>query len=264
LSFLEKVTVLILTYNEAPNIARTLDALSRFTEIVVLDSGSTDGTIATASRYPNVRIQTRPFDQHAEQWNHGLTACGIERAWVLALDADYVLPPELVEEIDNLPAETLVDGYRVHFRYCINGHRLSAALYPPHIALYRRDRAHYVQDGHTQRVVLQGRIAQLAGFIDHDDRKSLARWLQSQQRYAHLEAEHLLSSPRDQLRRIDRLRLLGWPMPILVPAYTLLIKLCLLDGIAGWIYVLHRTLAEVLIALEIGDRKIRNKAERRR
>ena len=65
MSFLDQTTVLILTLNEAPNIARTLAALTRFPEIVVLDSGSTDATAAIVAQYPNARLVTRTFDQHS-------------------------------------------------------------------------------------------------------------------------------------------------------------------------------------------------------
>ena len=50
---------------------------------------------------------------------------------------------------------------------------------------------------------------------------------------------------------------MGWPAPILVFLYTLVWKRCILDGWAGWLYVLQRTLAEVMLALEIVDRRLR-------
>ena len=163
MSFLDKISVLILTYNEAPNIRRTLDALSGFSDVVVLDSGSNDGTIELLGDYANVRYLTRPFDTHAAQWSHGLTSCGIDRPWVLALDADYILSSALVDEIASLSPGTSISGYRVGFRYCVFGRPLSATLYPPVIALYRRERAHYVQEGHTQRVVVDGTVEDLKG-----------------------------------------------------------------------------------------------------
>lgn len=257
MTMLRDTGVLILTYNEAPNIGRTLNALRAFPEIVVLDSGSTDETVAIVSRHPNCRVVTRPFDNHAAQWTFGLTETGLHQPWLLALDADYVLSQELVEEIGRLQPPDNVAGYRIGFRYCIFGRRLSGTLYPAVIALYRRERARYIQEGHTQRVLVGGRVAQLAGKIDHDDRKPLDRWMISQQRYAVLEAEHLLAAPPRQLRRIDRLRRNGWPAPILVFFYTLLVKRCFLDGWPGWFYVLQRTLAEMMIALNILDRRLR-------
>ena len=257
MSFLEQISVLILTYNEAPNIRRTLDALSRFSDVVVLDSGSDDGTIEIISRYANVRYLTRPFDTHDAQWSYGLSSCGIRRPWVLALDADYKLSSALVDEIASLSPGTAISGYRVAFRYCVFGRPLSAALYPPVIALYRRERAHYLQEGHTQRAVVDGTVAYLQGPIDHDDHKPLSRWFTSQQKYAKLEADHLLSAPRASLRRADNIRLMAWPAPILVFLYTLIAKGCILDGWPGWLYVLQRTLAETMIAIELVDRRLR-------
>lgn len=247
----------MLTHDEAPNVARTLDALVQFTDIVVLDSGSSDGTLDIVARYPNVRAVIHPFDSHAGQWNRGLTSCGLARPWVLALDADYVVSAVLVDEIAGLRPNDEVSGYRIAFRYCINGRPLSGSLYQPHVALYRRDRASYVQEGHTQRLIVEGRVEDLRGWIDHDDRKPLSRWLTSQQKYAKLEADYLLAAQRTDLGRVDRVRLLGWPAPILVFFYALIVKRCVLDGLPGWLYVLQRTVAEMMIALEILDRRIR-------
>jgi glycosyltransferase involved in cell wall biosynthesis len=251
MSFLEQVDVLILTYDEAPNIGRTLAALSRFPEVVVLDSHSTDGTGDIVRNFPNTRLSTRRFDDHASQWSHGLRACGLHRLWVLALDADYLVPPALVDEISHLEPPAPVAGYRTTFRYCVNGTPLSGTLYTPVVVFYRRDKASYVQAGHTQRVVIDGDIADLKGQIDHDDRKPLTRWLASQQRYAKLEAEHLLRLPRTALRSTDRIRLTRWAGPILVFFYTLIWRRCIFDGWPGWFYVLQRTLAETMIALEL-------------
>ena len=65
-SFLDQISVLILTYNEEKNIGRTLAALERFTDIVVLDSGSTDATACIVGSFRNTRLVTRPFDEHAQ------------------------------------------------------------------------------------------------------------------------------------------------------------------------------------------------------
>lgn len=203
MSFLDQISVLVLTYNEAPNIGRTLEALRSFPEIVVLDSGSTDDTTSIVAAFPNTRLETRIFDTHVAQWSHGLERCGLLRPWVLALDADYLLPAALVEEISRLAPNESVAGYRASFRYCINGRPLSAALYTPVVVLYPRTRARYIQTGHTQRVVVEGTIVDLSNRIDHDDRKPIGRWLVAQQRYGRLEAEYLTTTPRGDLRRTD-------------------------------------------------------------
>ena len=257
MSFLDQITVLILTYNEEANIGRTLDALASFSEVVVLDSGSTDATITIAAKHPNVRCVTRPFDTHAEQWTYGLRGCGIERPWVLALDADYVVSPELTEELAQLSPKANVDGYRASFRYRVFGRVLRGSLYPPVVVLYRRARTRYVQEGHTQRAELSGELSALCARIDHDDRKPLTRWLASQRRYATLEVDYLLATPRTKLSRNDRIRIIAWPAPVLVFLYTLIVKRCVLDGWPGWYYALQRAFAEMMIALEILDRRLR-------
>jgi glycosyltransferase involved in cell wall biosynthesis len=251
MSFLREIGVLILTYNEAPNIGRTLDALSAFDDILVLDSGSTDGTREIVERNPRCRIEIRPFDNHASQWNYGLERFASGRPWILALDADYVLSAPLVNELSRLEPAPSTAGYRVRFRYCVHGRPLRGALYPPVIALYRREQAHYFQAGHTQRLSISGAIVDLVSLINHDDRKPFDRWLRSQQQYARLEAEYLSNNSRGGLRPSEKVRLARWAAPILVFGYTLLWKGCFLDGWPGWIYVLQRTLAEMMLALEL-------------
>ena len=251
MDFLDCVDALILTWNEEANLARTLDALVRLRRVVVLDSGSTDATLEIAARYPNVRVCTRPFDSHAAQWNHGLTACGVDAGWVLALDADYLLPPSLVDEIARLEPAAAIGGYRARFRYCIDGEPLSASLYPPVTILYRRAGAHYVQDGHTQRVRIEGEAPMLRVAVLHDDRKPLAAWLASQDRYARLECELLLAKSWTALGWRDRLRRLVVITPWLVPLYCLTVGRGLLDGRRGMFYALQRGIAEAILSLRL-------------
>jgi glycosyltransferase involved in cell wall biosynthesis len=252
---LDAITPMILTYNEVANIGRTLEKLRWAKRILVIDSGSTDGTLEELTRFHQVEIVHRPFDSFADQCNFGLAQLRTE--WVLSLDADYELSDELVEELHALRDTSDVAAYRASFVYCIHGRRLRGTLYPPRTVLYRVHNARYVNEGHGHRVQIAGEVSQLHGVIRHDDRKPLSRWLSSQQRYAHLEADHLLTSPPANLSRTDRLRSMRWPAPLLVFAYVLLIKGCLLDGWPGWYYALQRVLAECMISLELTDRRLR-------
>ena len=251
MDFLQRVEVLILTWNEEANLARTLDALQAFPRIIVLDSGSTDGTLAIAARYPNVHVRARPFDSHAAQWNHGLTACGIEAPWVLALDADYGLAPALVDEIAALDPPAAVKAYWAGFRYCIDGHPLSGSLYPPVKILFRRDGARYVQDGHTQRLATEGETRTLQAPVLHDDRKPLSSWLAAQDRYARLECALLLSTPWAGLGWRDRLRRMVLVTPWLVPLYCLTVGRGFLDGRRGLFYAMQRGIAEAILSARL-------------
>jgi glycosyltransferase involved in cell wall biosynthesis len=248
---LERITPVILTYNEAPNIARTLEALRWAREVVIVDSFSTDETAAIAGAFPNVRLVRRRFDAHSAQWNFAVHETGISSPWVLALDADYVLTPELVDELRTLEPPDEVHGYRTAFTYCVFGSPLRASAYPPVVTLYRLGRAHYEQDGHTQRLRIEGAVRDLAGQIRHDDRKPFAVWMRSQLRYSRLEAAKLLATPRRQLSFPDRVRLLVIVAPLVALPYCLFVKGNILNGTAGLCYAMQRTLAEGILSIRL-------------
>ena len=251
MDFLQSVDVLILTFNEEANIARTLDALARFPRVVVLDSGSTDATLEIVSRHPNVRVCTNKFESHAAQWNHGLRECGLRSPWVLALDADYVLDAALVDEIAAMQPLADVAGCRVRFRYCIHGRALSASLYPPSVVLYRREGASYVQDGHSQSLRHAGRVLDLRAMVSHDDRKSFSAWLAAQDRYARIECRALRAASWRELNWRDRVRRLVVVAPWLVPLYCLTVGRGLLDGRAGLFYATQRAIAETILSARL-------------
>jgi glycosyltransferase involved in cell wall biosynthesis len=245
------VTPVVLTWNEAANIERTLSRLDWAPRVLVFDSGSTDGTQELARRFANVVVAERPFDSHAAQWEAAIRHPAVETDWVLALDADYVLTPELIQELGRLDLATGPRGYRVRFRYCIDGAPLRASLYPPVTVLFDRRCARYVQEGHTQRVRIDGEVGDLAAYALHDDRKPLDRFVAAQQRYARLEAAKLASSSFRSLPLAGKLRKLRFVTPVLVPLWLLLGRGLVLDGRRGLAYVRQRWIAETMIAREL-------------
>lgn len=258
----DSITPLLITFNEIQNIGRTLAKLDWARRIVVIDSGSTDGTLEVLAANQRVEIVHRPFDSFAEQCNFGLAQ--IRTDWVLSLDADYELSDAFVSELADLLPATGDAGYRAGFIYRVHGQPLRGTLYPPRTVLYRVEGARYENEGHGHRIRLRGRVTALRNRIFHDDRKPLSRWLGSQLKYAAREAAHLLESPRERLGRADRIRLVGWPAPILVLGYVLFAKGALLDGKAGWFYAFQRLLAEVLLALELLDKRLSAVTSRRK
>lgn len=252
--FTDSITPLLITYDEIANIERTLAPLGWARRIVVIDSGSTDGTLEVLARDPRIEVHHRPFDGFAQQCNFGLSR--IASDWVLSLDADYELSATLVAELQALAPSERQMGYRASFVYRVHGRPLRGTLYPPRTVLYRVKAGRYENEGHGHRVRIAGEVSELRGAIYHDDRKPLKRWLTSQLKYAAQEAHHLLTTPRERLGRAERIRLMGWPAPLLVFFYVLLAKRALLDGQAGWFYAFQRLLAETLLALELLDRRL--------
>src|SRR5262245_3676035 len=188
---IDNITPLVITYNEEANIGRTFNRITWARRIVVIDSGSTDGTLEIMHAYPQVEIIQRPFDDFAAQCNFGLAQ--VKTMWVLSLDADYELSDEFVNELYRLRPDAATAAYQEQFVYRIHGQPLRGTLYPPRTVLYRKDQAAYRNEGHGHRVSLSGKVVPLAGLIFHDDRKPLSRWFASQQRYAYQEADHLLA-----------------------------------------------------------------------
>jgi glycosyltransferase involved in cell wall biosynthesis len=241
-SMLAKVTPLILTFNEAPNIGRVLQKLTWAPRIVVIDSFSSDETLEILRSYPQVEIFQRSFDSHANQ---------VQTEWVLSLDADYVLTDELISEIDALSFDTLVNGFSIRFKYCVFGEPLRGAILPPRQALFRREQATYIDDGHTQLLQVQGVSSALNQYILHDDRKPLNRWLWAQDRYMVLEVKKLLGTAREDLTLGDRVRKTKLLAPPIIFFYCLLLKGGIFSGWAGWYYAFQRLLAEVLLSIHL-------------
>ncbi|MFZ0844435.1 MAG: glycosyltransferase family 2 protein [Pseudolabrys sp.] len=260
---LANITPVLLTFNEAENIERALSRLGWAKDIVIVDSGSTDETLAIASKFPQVRIFHRAFDTHANQWRFAVETTAIQTTWILRLDADYELSTELISEMEQLREEAPVNGYRISFDYAIYSRKLKSSLYPPNTVLLRVGQFSVTDNGHTEKWLVDGPIENLRGRITHDDRKALSVWFAAQQRYASLEAEHLLGADPAALSRSGRLRRMAWPAPMLVFFYVLLFKGCLLDGWAGWFYALQRLAAETMIALELIDRRLRDMQKKR-
>ena len=248
------LSAVILTKDEEANVGRCLEKLRWVPKVLVLDSGSRDGTERIAKSFPNVEWAMRPFDTHATQWNH---ACDLAKTeWVLCLDADYILSDGIIREISDLRPGPEVCSYAARFVYCIEGKPLRGTIYPTKPVLLRWKRCRFEDEGHTQVPRVGTKTATLSNIIYHDDRKSLERWTANQREYARREVDFLFGpEPKEGWSLADRLRRLGWLMPILAPIYTLFVKGVVFDGKPGWEYGRQRYVAEKLIAEEIKRRR---------
>ena len=246
---LDDVTPVILTYNEEPNIERVVAKLAWANEVIVVDSFSTDRTLAILREFPNVRVLQHSFEGHAAQWQYAITEAGIATTWVLGLDADITLADDAASEIANLAPDADTAGYAAHFRYCVQGYPLPRSIFPDRILLFRKDRVSFRQDGHAHQVAVDGQVGRLLNPVDHDDRKSLSRWIRAQDGYAKLERDKILAAQPGELRGADRVRARRWLAPIAVLAYCLFVKKLIFAGLPGWYYTYQRVVAELLLSL---------------
>lgn len=253
MTMLDHVTPVLLTYNEEANIARTLDRLDWAKEIIVVDSGSTDGTVDVLRRYDRVRMFTRVFDTHAGQWRFAVRETGISSEWILRLDADYLVSESLRDEILRLYPAADVAAFRISFGYAIFGRPLRASLYPSNTILLRNGRYTVYDRGHTEAWRVDGRVEDLKGLVIHDDRKTSAQFVAAQIRYMTRERE-TLDEPGKSLKR--QLRVLPPLMPFFAFAYAFIGKGLFLNGRAGLYYALQRLVAEAILALIVLERSM--------
>jgi len=253
---LQAITPVILTFNEETNILRTLSCLNWARDIVVVDSGSTDGTIAILKSDPHVRMYSRKFDTHHDQWQFATQETDIKTPWILRLDADYLIPPTLIAEIARLNPDGPESAFRIGFDYAIYSHILIGSLYPRNTVLLRRG-AYSIHDaGHTESWQIEGAVGDLAAKILHDDWKPMSAWIVSQANYMTRE---LSVGQRSRHRFRDWLRRHPPLMPVAVFFYCLFAKGLILNGRKGLLYTLQRTIAEGIYALLYLEQRCRSK-----
>jgi glycosyltransferase involved in cell wall biosynthesis len=256
---LNHITPVLLTFNEEQNIRRTLSRLGWAKDIVIVDSGSTDGTLEALENLPAVRVFTRSFDSHGNQWRYAVEETQITTDWILRLDADYQVSDELIAQMAALDPNAPVSAYRVSFGYAIFSQNLLSSLYPSNTVLLRKGYFSVRDKGHTEAWDVSGLVLTLSGRIIHDDWKTTEQWLIGQARYMRRELDYLHMDKGGLSRWLRRRPPL---MPIAVFLYCLIGKGLLLNGTAGIFYALQRLVAEAVLSLMLLEEKLRNQALR--
>lgn len=246
---IDLIQAVILTKNEEPNLPRVLEKLTWLDRVIIIDSFSDDKTQEIAASYPNVEFFQRAFDTHATQWNFGLAQ--VTSKYVLTLDADYVLTDDFIKETYELMAKDDKSAYESRFKFLVFGRELNGDNTMPRPVLFKISDCTYYDDGHTQRLQINGQTGSYKSFILHDDRKSLTRWLTNQAAYSQKEAVKLIAADPKNLPFSYRLRKNRIVAPFFVFFYCLFVKRLIFSGWAGWHYTLQRTMVEMLLALRL-------------
>ena len=241
------VTPFILTYNEEPNLGRTLESLRWANRVVVVDSGSTDASRAIAARFPGVAWFERRFDDFEGQSRFAIEETGIDTEYVLALDADMAVTAPFVAELQErfLPGDFA--GGLLPFEYWVLGRPLLGSILRPQLRLFRRSAVRVQQVGHGHKFTVEGPIHHFKAPILHDDRKSLDRWTSSQLGYSKKEQDRMAREPASWK---DRLRRSG-VMPLLAGGFTYLRAGGPLGGRAALHYTYERVVFESLMAMRL-------------
>jgi glycosyltransferase involved in cell wall biosynthesis len=257
---LDQITPVLLTYNEEQNISRTLSHLTWAKDIVVVDSGSTDGTLAAIARFPNVRVFSRPFDTHGRQWRYATEETNIGTDWVLRLDADYQVTDALIGELARLDPHAPISAYRVTFDYAVFSRRLLSSLYPAKAILLRKGCFSVWDKGHSDAWDVHGPIVTLNATIVHEDWKPISQCLIGEAQYMQRERDWIRAHKGGLVRW---LRVRPPLMPMAVFLYCLFGRGLILNGRAGIFYALERMVAEAVLSLMVLEERLRADASAR-
>lgn len=224
------LSVAIITLDEEVNLGRCLDSLEGLpAEIVVVDSGSSDRTVAIAEAY-GARVLRRDWPGHAEQKNRALESC--TQPWVLALDADEPLSAELAADVRARFAdgEPDVTGFWINRRTWYLGDWIRHAWYPEwRLRLVRRASARWQGEGLHEHLVVDGPTARLAGDLLHYSYTSLEDHFTRTVAYARASAAGMVAQGRP----------FRWHKPVFSPWFRLFrsprLKHAWRDGWRGWI-----------------------------
>jgi len=224
-----KLSVTIITKNEAAHIATALESVAWADERIVVDSGSTDETVALAKRHADV-VVSREWPGYSEQKNHAASLA--RHDWILSLDADERVTPELADEIRAvLASEPAARGYRVPRATWHLGRWIrSTDWYPDYqLRLYDRRHGRWPARRVHESVQLDGEPGTLRHDLQHFAYRDLSHHLATIDRYTTLAAEQL----RDEGRRTSVLAMACHPPAAFVRNYVL--RLGFRDGAAGLI-----------------------------
>jgi glycosyltransferase involved in cell wall biosynthesis len=188
----QALSVILITLNEAPRLEKTLRAVSWADEIIVVDSGSTDGTVELA-RSLGARTLVTDWPGFGAQKNRALDMATCP--WVLSLDADEVLSPELQLEIRSLlqtdPPFNAATLPRLS-SYCGRTIRHSGWWPDPVLRLFRRELARFSDDRVHERVVVPGPVTSLQGVLLHESYRDLDQVIDKVNQYSREGAHNLL------------------------------------------------------------------------
>jgi glycosyltransferase involved in cell wall biosynthesis len=273
------ISAIVLTHDEQANLAACLASLAGWVgEMFVVDSGSTDGTRSIAERY-GAPIAEHAFETHARQWLWALDHLPLQHAWVLALDADQRLTPELQEEIVGLfTGKTAkldgVDGLYLNRRQIFRGRWIRHGGYYPKylLKLFRRDRVRIDdRDLIDHHFYVSGPTRTLKHDLVEDNAKEadIAFWIEKHNRYARLQAQvesldernhpltpRPLGSPDERTAWLKRAwaHLPLYLRPVLYFSYRYFIRLGFLDGKQGFVFhVLQGFWYRLLVDIHLDD-----------
>lgn len=224
------VSVVIVTKNEEKNIGDALESVKDFEDIVVLDAYSNDATIEICKRY-SVRLYQHEWQGYARQKQMAVDYA--EKDWVLILDADERVTPELKEEIFRRVTHHDYYGFYIPRKNFFLGKWIRhSGWYPDYTLRLFRKEASYIQQREVhEKVIVKGTVGYMKNPLEHYTYRTISDYIKKMETYSTLSAKEMLSkNPQPSFLSLAIKILAG---PIFTFLKMLFIKQGFRDGIHG-------------------------------
>ncbi len=228
------ISATVITYNEAERLDRCLQSLSFCDEIVVVDSGSDDGTPDIARKYTD-RVEYREWTGFRDQRAYAISAA--KGPWILWVDADEVVSDELAASIKALPDEPEEDGFLIRRDLYFMGRflRHGGAFPDWNLRLFRKDKAVVGGTPTHDEVKAPGKVGKLEGRLEHYSYRDLEDYFARFNRYTSLAAQERYKKGK-KFRFHQNFR----------PFYEFIVRYFVrggfLDGYPGFVYAMNSSL----------------------
>ena len=255
---------MIFTLDEEIHLPACLRSLAWCDDVIVVDSFSRDRTREICLG-AGARFFEHEFTGFGDQRNWALGNTAPKHEWVLILDADERVPPELASELAGTLATVpgSVAGFRLKRRFYMWGRWLRySSLYPSWVLrLVRRDRVRYVNRGHAETQEVEGEVRDLQHDLIDENLKGIDEWFGRQNRYSSKDAHYELSvedqapglrglMSGDPMARRTALKRIGAAMPcrpLFYFLYSYVWRRGFLDGRDGLVFCMMRSLYQGMI-----------------
>jgi glycosyltransferase involved in cell wall biosynthesis len=246
------LSVIIITKNEQDNIKDCLESIKWADEIIVVDSGSTDKTKEICRKYTD-KFYVKDWPGFGIQKQRALELA--THKWVLSVDADERVTPELRDEIINKMAhDSNIIGYLIpRLSNYLGKDIYHAGWYPDYtLRLVKKQKSHFTEDIVHEKMVVDGSIEKLSNHFLHYPYKDIAHHMQKLNSYSSLSAEKMHASGR----------CISWPM-ILFKAFfgfvrAYILRKGFLDGWQGFVVSVSTALSVYYKYLKLKELKINN------
>ncbi len=269
------IDVMIITYNEAVNLPDCLAALKGWVnKIVVIDSGSTDGTQKVAQSYGATVIH-HDWEGYAKQKNWGLENIPFESPWLLLVDADEVITPKVRDELVAIaskpPQEVPENGFFINrLTYFLGRPIRHCGFYPSwNLRFFKRDKGVYEEREVHEHMIIDHPVGYIPEPMLHVDRRGLEHYIAKHNRYSTLEARVLFREITDKTPQTDlpnltqANRLNRWLKRTLMPwvptpglwrfLYMYIARLGFLDGRAGLTFCKFICMYDYMLSLKLRE-----------